>query len=569
MQAATSFSPQAAGGGVAHVDLDPVSRVAGALSFHVAMDLGNGVVRESDSMATLFRGYEPVLRGRDVRDAVFVSSRACGVCGGAHATASALACEMAFGIAPPPMAIAARNLMSALECLYDYPHQLFVRQGPDYSEQAVRAVSPDLWARAEKTSAPARALHGFELISDIMTALTRETGELYREALRMSRVAREAYVVIGGKYPHPQTMVPGGVSSTIDTSDLNLMLLRIAKFPDYAKRVVAVWDDIIDFFYEADARHRDVGAGRKNFIDLGQWDDPFAYDGTFENCAAWGERRWATPGAIVDGRLITTQLPEINSPVEESVAHSFYDDWSGGRATDPAARPVREKHPAGKQTIPRPSDTNMNGKYSWSTAPRWDHNAMDTGAYSRLWTTAMANKMPHRRFIEPTGHSLVMTVPRAALPALEIEWHLPDQWGTFERTRARAYAFAYTTLVSYEHALLALDVKRTTTETVVSGQTRMSTPYKIPKGARLGIGFWGSGRGYLSHHMAIDGGVIENYQILAPSTWTMSPRDQSGTPGPCEQAVASTAIPSAPQEAILDILRTIRSFDPCMACAAH
>lgn len=568
MQGATVIGSHGPSGTVGHADFDPVTRVAGALSFHAALDLNHGVVSESDSLATLFRGYEPLLRGRDVRDAVFVSSRACGVCGGAHATSAALACEMAFGIWPPPMAIAARNLLSALEYLYDHPLQLFLRQGPDYSEPTMRTTSPDLWQRAERTSAPGRATHGFELISEIMTALTHETGALYREALRMARVAREAYVVVGGKYPHPQTMVPGGISSTIDTSDLNVILLRIAKFPDYAKRVVAVWDDLVEFFYEADPMYRGLGEGPRNFIDLGQWDDPFSYDGTFANCAAWGERRWATPGVILNGGLMTTSLPDINARVEEFVTHSFYEDWTadGRRIANPLA--VGNNHPANKETIPRPSDPNLSGKYSWSTAPRWDRNAMDTGAYSRLWTTAMANKMPHRRFIEPTGQGLRLAVPRAGLPAAELEWQLPERWGTFERTRARAYALAYATLVAYEHALIALDVKRGP-QTRVSGETRMSTHYKVPKDARAGTGFWGGGRGYLSHHMAIDGGVIQNYQILTGSTWTMSPRDMSDTHGPCEQAVAATPIRSGPQEACLDILRTIRSFDPCMACATH
>ncbi|MHB8656512.1 MAG: nickel-dependent hydrogenase large subunit [Solirubrobacteraceae bacterium] len=564
MQGTTPIVWHSPDGALRQIDLDPVSRVAGALSFHAAMDTGSGVISESTAMATLFRGYEVLLCGRDVRDAIFISSRACGVCGGAHATCSALACEMAFGIQPPPMAIAARNLMSAIEYLYDHPLQLFLRAGPDYSEPTVRQTSPELWQRAERASAPSRATHGFGRISDILTALTRGTGELYLEALRMARVAREAYAVIGGKYPHPQTMVPGGVSSTIDPSDLSVMLLRIVKFHDYAQRTVAIWNDLIDFFYEADPRYRELGAGPKNFIDLGQWDDPFAYDATFANCTAWGERRWATPGAILNGRLVTTALPEINAPVEEFVEHSFYEQWGvDACGADPLGNRLAANHPQNKRTLPQPADRNLSGKYSWATAPRWDRHAMDTGCYSRLWTTAMANKLPHRRFIDPTGASLKLAMPQGGLPAAELEWHLPERWGTFERTRARAYALAYSAMVAYEHVLIALDLRRT-------GETRISTPYKIPKDRRVGTGFWGAGRGYLSHHITSEHGVIENYQILAPSTWTASPRDPFETPGPCEQAVAATPLISyGPQSSCIDILRTIRSFDPCMACAAH
>jgi hydrogenase large subunit len=194
---------------------------------------------------------------------------------------------------------------------------------------------------------------------------------------------------------------------------------------------------------------------------------------------------------------------------------------------------------------------------------------MDTGCYAHLWTTAMANKLPHRRFLEPTGNSLLLNVPRAGLPPVVAEWRVPQTWGTFERTRARAYALAYSTLIAYEHVLIALDLKRAG-ETVVSGETKMSNPFKIPHGKRAGTGFWGSGRGALSHHMTIDSGVIQNYQIVAPSTWTMSPKDGFGVGGPCEQAVAATPVVSGgTQWTTLDILRTIRSFDPCMACATH
>jgi hydrogenase large subunit len=564
MEAHAPFGSETRAGGTRRVDFDPVSRVAGALSFQTVVDLDQGAVLESSAMASLFRGYEIILNGRDARDAIFISSRACGVCGGAHATCSALACEMAFGVQPPPMAIAARNLMSAVEYLYDHPLQLFVRVGPDYSEPTIRQTSPELWERAERALAPGRATHGFERIADIMTALTRMNGALYLEALAMARTAREAYVLVGGKYPHPQTIVPGGVSSTIDPSDLNLMQLRVVKFLDYAQRTVAIWNDMVEFFYEAEPRYRDLGAGPKNFIDLGQWDDPLAYDATFENSPTWGERRWATPGAIVDGRLVTTALPEINARVEEFVGHSFYGDWSGdGFGSDPIGNRLSSNHPSNKQTIPQPAEPSPRGRYSWSTAPRWDRQPMETGAYSRLWTTAMANKLPHRRFIEPTGESLRLAVPQGGLPATELEWRLPDRWGTLERTRALAYALAYSTLVAYEHVLIGLDFKRT-------GESLMSTPYRLPKERAVGTGFWGGARGYLSHHMDTDRGVIKNYQILAPSTWTLSPRDQSGQPGPCEQAVLATSLLSreAP-ESYIDILRTIRSFDPCMPCAAH
>src|SRR3954451_14300764 len=192
---------QTAGGQL--VELDPISRVAGALALRGGA--GGGHVADAAVMAHTYRGYEGLLQGRDVRDAIFISSRACGVCGGAHASCSALAVEMTFEIRPPHYGITVRNLLAALEVLADHPSHLFLRAGPDYSEAVVRETNPSLWARAQSTAAAGVQAHGMRTIADIMTELTRFSGILYREAQVMSRTAREAFVVMGGKYPHPQT----------------------------------------------------------------------------------------------------------------------------------------------------------------------------------------------------------------------------------------------------------------------------------------------------------------------------------------------------------------------------
>src|SRR5215204_539453 len=256
-------------GHIRRVDFDPVTRVAGALAFHTVVDLESRQVVESDSMATLFRGYEVILKGRDPRDAIFISSRACGVCGGVHSTCSALALEMAFGIHPPPMGIVARNLLLSLEYLYDHPLHLFLLAGPDFSEPAVRETNPELWARAENTPAPRKEVHGFETLAQMMTEMTPLTGKLYAEALHMTRVAREAYVLIGGKYPHPQTIVPGGISATVDFTDLNEIHLRIVKFFAYGVKVCAIYDDLVEFFYAANPQYRQVGSRPRNLIETG------------------------------------------------------------------------------------------------------------------------------------------------------------------------------------------------------------------------------------------------------------------------------------------------------------
>jgi hydrogenase large subunit len=431
------------------VDFDPVTRVAGALAFHTVTDLGERRVVEARSVATLFRGYEVIMVGRDPRDAIYITSRACGVCGGVHSTCSALATEMAIGCQPPPLGILIRNLALALEFLYDHPLHLHLLAGPDYSAAILEGTNPSLLARARTTEARHTDLHGYRTVADLMTDLNPLSGSLYLEALQMTRVAREAYVLICGKYPHPQTIVPGGMSSTITLTVMNEMFIRLARFFDYGKKIAGIWDDITEFFYEANPAYRQVGARRANMIDTGIFDDPDAYDATYANAGAWGERRWATPGAIVDGQLVTTDLHTINIGLEEFVEHSYYEEWSGqGQAqrfpTDPTGRPLSPWHPWNKVTKPRPQGQNWKEKYTWDTAPRWDRYSMEAGCYARMWNTAVARKLPENPFIEATGHSLRIRIPAGELPETRLEWQVPDVWNAFERNRARAYCVGYT-----------------------------------------------------------------------------------------------------------------------------
>lgn len=555
-------------GHIKSVDFDPVTRVAGALAFHTVVDLQERKVLAANSMATLFRGYEVILQGRDPRDAAFISSRACGVCGGVHATTSALALEMALPVQPPPLGIVVRNMLLAMEFLYDHPLHLFLLAGPDYSQQAVEATTPTLWARAQKAAASRAGIHGYRTIGEIMEALNPLTGALYLEALHMTRVAREAYVIIGGKYPHPETAIPGGVTTTVSLTTLNEYYVRLQRLFDYGKKTVAIWDDLCDFFYDADPRYRQVGARPKNLIDPGIWDDPEAYDGTYQRCNEWGERRWATPGVIVNGEQVTTRLQDLNIGLEEFVEHSYYEAWhSYAFKTDPAGAPLSPYHPWNKETIPKPTGQSWKERYTWDTAPRWDRLAMEAECTARMWNTAVAQKLPHTRFIEPTGRSLRLHVPRVRLPEMELEWRVPEDWNAFERNRGRAYCIPYTALVAMDNWLTALALLK-------AGQDRVHTPFELPKrGVHIGAGFWGAGRGYLTHHAVIEQGRLSNYQIITPSTWNASPRDPWGTPGPYEEAVLNTLIleefDSPESYRGIDILRTIRSFDPCMPCTTH
>jgi hydrogenase large subunit len=555
-------------GHIKNVDYDPVTRVAGALAFHTVVDLKKRKVLSTNSMATLFRGYEVILKGRDPRDAAYISSRACGVCGGVHATTSALAVEMALGVKPPPLGIVMRNILLAIEYLYDHPLHLFLLAGPDYSEQVVGETNPGLLEKAKNAPAKHRQLHGYATIADIMKDLNPLEGQLYLEALSMTRVAREAYVAIGGKYPHPQSVVPGGLSVTVNITTLNEVYHRLIQFFDYGQKVTGIWDDIFDFFLEYNPAYAECGFRPATMADTGVWDHPDYYDASYERINEWGNARWATPGVLIDGELVTTNLQDINVGMEEFVEHSYYESWNGHPfETDPLGAPLSPHHPWNKETIPKPGKQSWRDRYTWDTCPTWDRLPMEAGAYARIYHTARAQKLPASNYIEPTGSSLKLNIPRRELAENILEWRIPEKWNAFERNRARAYCIPYSALVAMDNWLLAQQLFR-------QGETKISNPFEIPKrGTFIGFGAWGAGRGFLTHHLVLKNGVIDNYQIVTPSTFNAAPRTPWGTMGPYEEAVLNTPVLEAFKEPDdykgVDILRAIRSFDPCMPCTTH
>ncbi|CAN5496825.1 nickel-dependent hydrogenase large subunit [soil metagenome] len=550
-------------------NIDPVTRVAGALAVHVVLDLDARVATDAHSQAMLFRGYEIILQGRDPRDAIDVSSRACGVCGGVHATVASLAIEQAFGICPPPLGVEVRNLGEVGEMFYDHPLHLGLLAGPDYSTSIVSVTNPELIPLAEKTLSPHGDIHGYKTIKDIMDALNPLTGKIYLEALEWTRVGRIMCMLMYGKYPHPSTLVPGGVSTTISTSSFNEYYTQLGKIIDWCKQICRIWDDLLDFFLEANPAYEQVGARPTNLAQTGIWDNSEVYDATYANMNEWGNERWAKPGIIIEGELITTRLTDINMGFEEFIDHSYYEDWTQNGPpqfkTDALGNPISPNHPWNKTTIAKPTGKNFKEKYSWSTAPRWDRQVVETGTYGRMWTTALAANTPENPFLDATGDGLRMVLPRHELPETELFWKVPRTLNAFERNRGRAYAMAFTAVIGMNSLLKAFEYWR-------RGETAVSTPFKVPKDERVAVGMWEAGRGWLVHHLHIDKGKILNYQITTPSTINASPRDPFGQMGPYEQAVTGCPIlESVPEDEIkgIDILRSIRSFDPCMPCTTH
>ena len=563
----------ASNGHIKDLNMDPVTRVAGSLAVNVTADLDQRRFLDARSQAPLFRGYEVIAMGRDPRDAIFITSRACGVCGGVHSHAAAYAIEMAMGLAPPPMGTVIRNLGEAAEMGYDNPLHLYLLAGPDFSESVVKQVEPELWRKAQAWRCPGADSHHFRTMSELMTALNPLTGDLYQEGLEFTRLAREKFALLHGKYPHPQTIVPGGVSTTVTLQTLNEYHAKLGRIFDYAQRMIHVWDDITAFYYEADERYKQVGARPMNFIDNGYWDDPYAYDATYENCNEWGDRRAATPGVMIDGELITTRLTDVNIGMEEFVEHSYYEEWSGDQYdSDELGNPISPYHPWNKRTLPKPTGKSWKEKYTWACTPRWDRHVMEAGAYARLFLTAKAQKQPENRYIHPTGHSLRMIIPKGFRHEVEVEWRVPEVWNAFERNRGRAYHYLFSQLVAMEQLLEAYRLVRGGEDRVAAVNPK-ELEKAIPKDERRGIGFWGAGRGFLTHYLTIGNGKIVNYQIVTPSTINASPRDPWDQPGAYEEAVINTPIIeeiSQPDRfTSIDMLRAIRSFDPCMPCTTH
>ncbi len=564
-------APEGETTGATRLTVDPVTRVSGGGSgaLHATVDPAAGTIEDSQVRATLFRGYETVLEGRDARDAVDLASRVCGDTGVVHSLSASMAVEMAADAPPPALGVWVRNMGQAAAFLYNVAGHLFLRAGPDYSAALLDERNPALLARAHETSALRADVHGYETVGDIMAALDPVEGEMYLETVRRARDVQQLISLPLGKFPHPSTMAPGGLTTTLDQTVLTQYFERLKNLADFAKTVPPLWDDVLDFMLEHREGFADVGRGPANFLTCGAWDDPAEYDATYANADDWGEARLSPPGVVEDGELVTTNLHVLDRGIEEFVEHSRYADWTGGAKRfdeAPAGGEISPHHPWNKATWPRPDGANgANGAgYSWATAPRWDRTPMESGAIARQWVAAKAGDVRHP-LVESTGDGLTLTLPKVALPESSFRWDVPDRVNAAERLRAKAYNLAYAGIACYEALVETLDELK-------DGDARVHDGLTIPDSGRVrGVGFCESGRGAVTHHVTVAGGTLDTYQILTPSTWAASPTDPFDAAGPIEAAVRNTPVRdgAAGTEADLDLLRAVRSFDPCMTCAGH
>lgn len=546
----------------------PVTRVAGALEFMARVDLEEGRVHDARTSASAFRGYEVVLRGRDPREAMDISSRVCGVCGGVHSATSSMALDMAFPVVPPPLGIIARNTAQAAELLYDHVLHMCLLAGPDYSETTVRQAEPSVWEKATDARAPHAEVHGRDTVADIMRALNPLTGALYREALERTRTAMKIVETMVGNYPHPTTMVPGGINMLFTEETFRTVERLADELVDFVKELILVFDDLIDFYLELRPEYARCGERPANLLCFGRYDDVEAYDGSYARIDEWAGRRSIPPGVVIDGELRTRSLRAINLGVEEFVEHSYYEHWAGNRVPeDPSGGPLSPFHPWNKTTLPRPEARDWKTRYTWATTPRWDREVVEAGPIARNWMLALGDEhRPWEGRLEGTGRSVAFTLPAGSEHGeIRFEWPIPETVNALERNRARAYHLGITWLQ------LRLDVRRGL-DLYGQGERRVWSPHEVPREG-IGAGFWEAARGALGHWLVVDGEEVDNYQIITPSSFNASPRDPWGHPGPYEEAALNTPILEEVREDEeflgLDLMRAIRSFDPCMPCAVH
>jgi hydrogenase large subunit len=230
-----------------------------------------------------FRGFDIFMQGIDPRDAHFITSRICGICGDNHCTCSCLAQNMAYRIKPPALGDLAFNLAESAEFMFDHAIYNDCKANVDYSEQMVKDTNPKVLARAETTLAPHADIHGYRTIADITRALNPFTGSFYLETLQVARYTREMYCLFGGRHTHPSTILPGGCSAHIRQQTCTDDYVRLMRYVDYCKRCVPMHDDLYDFFYEALPGYEQVGYRRTDLISWGCFDDPDHVDHSYEN----------------------------------------------------------------------------------------------------------------------------------------------------------------------------------------------------------------------------------------------------------------------------------------------
>ena len=554
------------------VVVDPITRIEGHLHIEAQMD-GDRIV-QAYSAGTMVRGIEIILRGRDPRDAWAFTQRICGVCTLVHGIASVRAVENALNYKVPANAQLIRNLMIAAQHVHDHVMHFYHLHALDWVD-VVSALSAD----PKATSELAQSLSNYPKSSpgyfaDMQKKLKDfvESGQLgifakaywghpayklppeanlmatshYLEALAWQRDVAKLHTIFGGKNPHPNFLV-GGVPCAIDlNSDSALNAERLSQVQDIIGQMrefveqVYIPDTLAIASFYKDWGQRGEGLG--NFLCYGDFpekgmDDPASY--------------LIPAGAILNRDLSTIHDVDMNAAdqIQEYVAHSWYD-YSGGKQ--------QALHPYDGETTlnytgPKPpyKHLDVEQSYSWLKSPRWKGQAMEVGPLARVL------------LLYAKGHEQTRELVGMALNKLDLP--VKALFSTLGRTAARTLEtriIVDAMQTWYDHLLANIKSGDTDTFNEV-----LWDPSTWPKQAK-GVGFMEAPRGALAHWVVIEDGKIANYQAVVPSTWNAGPRDPGGQPGAYEAALQDNhQLHDAKQP--VEILRTIHSFDPCIACAVH
>ncbi len=550
------------------IAVDPITRIEGHLRIEVEVE--QGVVRDAWSSGTMFRGIELILRGRDPRDAWIFAQRVCGVCTSVHALASVRAVENALGLKIPTNARLVRNLIAGSQFVQDHVIHFYHLHALDWVD-VVAALSADPAATSRLAQSisewPLSSAGYFKGVKDKLNAFV-SSGQLgpfangywghpayrlppeanlmavahYLEALDWQRQVIRIQALLGAKNPHPQTYLVGGMALALDPNSPTALnargLSELAELIAQAKRFVdqVYLPDVValgGFYKDWTA----IGQGIGNYMSYGE----FPEDDSGQSSALY------LPRGRIMGRDITKLEPVDQLDVGETVAHSWYT-YGGGDG--------KLRHPWDGETNPKytgpvpPFEHIESDKYSWLKAPRYRGEPMEVGPLARMLVAHVA------------GHADVRAGVDSLLGALGVG---PEAlFSTLGRIGARAIE---TQVIANRLGrwLADLEANLATGDLAIADVTRWN-PSSWPAQAQ-GWGLEEAPRGSLGHWVKIRGGTIENYQLVVPSTWNGSPRDANGRRGAWEEALIGTPVadPTKPVE----ILRTIHSFDPCMACAVH
>jgi len=554
------------------VVVDPVTRIEGHLRIEAATD-ADGRITEAYSAGTMVRGLEIILRGRDPREAWAFAQRICGVCTLVHGIASVRAVEDALRIEVPANANLVRNLMIGAQYVHDHVMHFYHLHALDWVD-VVSALSADPAA----TSALAQSISGYARSSpgwfaDVQRRVKGlvESGQLgifangywghpayrlppeanlmavahYLDALAWQRDVATLHAIFGGKNPHPNFLV-GGTPNPIDLdSDSAINAKRLAQVQD----VIARMRQFVDEVYVPDTLA--IAGFYKDWATQGEGLGNFLCYGDFPAKSIFDTAGFMVPrGAIVGRDLSHIEPVDLADPaqIQEFVSHAWYE-YSGGR--DSGLHPYDGETKL-DYTGPQPPYTQLDVEqgYSWLKSPRWRGKAMEVGPLARML------------MLVATGHAQAKDLVDRTLATLDLP--LEALYSTLGRTAARTLEtkiFADAMQGWYDQ--LIANIKAGDTRTF---DDRLWEPGTWPVQAR-GAGFMEAPRGALGHWIVIERGKIANYQAVVPSTWNAGPRDATGQPGAYEAALAGHRLHDPRQP--IEILRTIHSFDPCIACAVH